>query len=62
MAKRMGLPIGKLCAGVNINDITHRVIQDGKFYKSERMLKTLSDAINIQVVGILFLLACTLID
>ncbi len=50
MAKKMGLPIGTLCAGVNINDITHRVIDGGKFHKSERMEKTLSDAINIQVV------------
>lgn len=50
MAKKMGLPIGKLCAGVNINDITHRAIANGKFHRSERMEKTLSDAINIQVV------------
>ena len=50
MAKKMGLPIGKLCAGVNINDISHRVIESGKFYKSDKMEKTLSDAINIQVV------------
>jgi threonine synthase len=49
MIKRCGVPIGKLCAGVNINDITDRVIQSGKFYKSERMEKTLSEAINIQV-------------
>jgi len=49
MAKKMGLPIGKLCAGVNINDISHRVIESGQFYKSDRMEKTLSDAINIQV-------------
>ncbi len=33
MAKKMGLPIGKLCAGVNINDITHRVIESGQFHK-----------------------------
>jgi threonine synthase len=49
MAKKMGVPIGKLCAGVNVNDITHRVIQKGEFYKSVKMEKTLSDAINIQV-------------
>lgn len=49
MAKKMGLPLGKLNAGVNANDITHRVVQTGEFYKSETMLKTLSDAINIQV-------------
>ncbi len=51
MAKKMGIPIGKLCAGVNINDISHRVIDSGKFHKSAKMEKTLSDAINIQVVS-----------
>ena len=50
MAKKMGIPIGMLCAAVNINDITHRTFQTGLFHKSERMEKTLSDAINIQVV------------
>ena len=54
MAKKMGVPIGKLCAAVNINDISHRVIESGKFHKSERMEKTLSDAINIQVVSFYF--------
>mmetsp|Transcript_2637 Transcript_2637/g.4909 ORF Transcript_2637/g.4909 Transcript_2637/m.4909 type:complete len:533 (-) Transcript_2637:61-1659(-) len=49
MAKQMGVPIGRLCAGVNVNDITHRAIQKGEFHKSDRMEKTLSDAINIQV-------------
>lgn len=49
MAKKMGIGIGMLCAGVNINDITHRVIDSGRFHKSEKMEKTLSEAINIQV-------------
>mmetsp|Transcript_14140 Transcript_14140/g.17166 ORF Transcript_14140/g.17166 Transcript_14140/m.17166 type:complete len:509 (+) Transcript_14140:181-1707(+) len=49
MAKKMGVPIGKLCAGVNSNDITHRVITTGEFHKSSEMLRTLSEAINIQV-------------
>lgn len=78
MAKQMGVPIGMLCAGVNINgeinrifesadsykgynrcltdvcfrfaiDITHRAIQSGKFHK-KKIEKTLSDAINIEVV------------
>ena len=39
-----------MCVGVNANDITHRVVETGQFYKSDVMLKTLSDAINIQVV------------
>jgi len=51
MAKKMGVPIGKLCAGVNINDITHRAIENGQFHRSARMEKTLSEAINIQVVS-----------
>lgn len=50
MAKNMGVPIGMLCAGTNVNDITYRVMQTGEFHKSESMKKTLSDAINIQVV------------
>lgn len=78
MAKQMGVPIGKLCAGVNINgermlrhfygtkfikllikllccfsvcvDITNRVIKSGEFYK-KKIKKTLSDAINIEVVS-----------
>jgi threonine synthase len=49
MAKKIGVPIRKLCAGVNINDITHRAIEKGEFHTSPRMEKTLSEAINIQV-------------
>jgi len=49
MAKNMGLPIGKLCAGTNPNDITHRAIQTGKFHRADEMEQTLSEAINIQV-------------
>lgn len=49
MCKKMGLPVHKFYAAVNINDITHRVIQKGEFYKSSSMLKTLSEAINVQV-------------
>jgi len=49
MAKQMGLPINYLCAGVNVNDIIHRVLETGKFYKSNEMIKTMSDAINVQM-------------
>jgi threonine synthase len=49
MAQRMGLPIRKFVLAVNVNDITHRAVQTGKFYASDTMHKTLSDAINIQV-------------
>ena len=45
-----GYSVGASCARVNANDITHPVVETGQFYKSDVMLKTLSDAINIQVV------------
>jgi len=51
MVKKMGIPLGYLCSGTNINDITDRVIKTGKFYKSEAMERTLSEAINIQLVS-----------
>ena len=49
MSKKMGLPLGKLCVGTNVNDITHRAIQTGKFHRSDEMKQTLSEAITIQV-------------
>jgi threonine synthase len=50
MAKRMGVPLGYLCAGVNINDITNTVFQTGVVQKtSDPMQMTLSEAINIQL-------------
>ena len=50
MAKQMGLPIGLLCAGVNINDITNKVFQTGAIQKSNAPMRTtLSEAINIQL-------------
>jgi threonine synthase len=49
MCHQMGLPIRKLVAAVNINDITHQAIQHGTFHRSEHMQRTLSEAINIQV-------------
>lgn len=48
MAKQMGVPIGRLCASVNINDIAHRAIEKGEFHR-KKIQKTLSDAINIEV-------------
>jgi len=56
LAKKIGIPIGFLCSGVNSNDITHRVMQTGKFYKNPIMEKTLSEAINIQVVSFVILI------
>eukprot|EP00931_Biecheleriopsis_adriatica_P093384 TRINITY_DN6712_c0_g1_i1.p1 TRINITY_DN6712_c0_g1~~TRINITY_DN6712_c0_g1_i1.p1 ORF type:complete len:449 (+),score=87.46 TRINITY_DN6712_c0_g1_i1:3-1349(+) len=49
MSRQMGLPIRRIVAGVNANDITHRTISRGEFHRSAHMEKTLSDAINIQV-------------
>jgi len=49
MAKKMGLPLGRLVAATNSNDITHRTISAGEFHRIETMEKTLSEAINIQV-------------
>lgn len=77
MAKQMGVPIGMLYCGVNINgkkrqtegriaflfcypsiipliialksDITHRVIERGEFHQ-QKIKKTLSEALNVEVV------------
>lgn len=49
MSKLMGLPIRKFITATNINDITHRVVQNGAFHRAPNMEKTLSEAINIQV-------------
>eukprot|EP01064_Diplonema_japonicum_P020828 TRINITY_DN303_c0_g1_i1.p1 TRINITY_DN303_c0_g1~~TRINITY_DN303_c0_g1_i1.p1 ORF type:complete len:500 (+),score=89.07 TRINITY_DN303_c0_g1_i1:52-1551(+) len=48
IAKIMGLPLGRFTAAVNINDITHRAISKGEYHKSDEMLRTVSEAINIQ--------------
>ena len=48
----MGVPFGILCAGVNINDVTHRAFSTGLVRRpteDERMKQSLSDAINIQL-------------
>lgn len=49
LAKQMGIPLGILCAGVNVNDITHRAFQTGIVQKSAEMKVTMSEAINIQM-------------
>ena len=50
MAKKMKVPIGRLSAGVNVNDVTWRFIRTGVLEKDDQpMKKTLSEAINIQV-------------
>ncbi|MGK3734341.1 MAG: threonine synthase [Bacillariaceae sp.] len=52
MAKKMGVPFGMLCAGVNINDITHKAFSTGIIQRpteDDHMKQSLSDAINIQL-------------
>ena len=54
----MGIPFGNLCAGVNINDVTHRAFTTGLVQRPSStaataeeaaMKPSLSDAINIQL-------------
>ena len=47
--KRRGVPLDKLCAATNVNDITFRAFSEGDFSRAPAMVKTRSDAINIQV-------------
>ena len=46
MCACMGIPIGTFAAGVNVNDITHRLFQSGAFHRAETMHRTLSEAIS----------------
>ncbi|KAJ8613245.1 hypothetical protein CTAYLR_004545 [Chrysophaeum taylorii] len=48
MAKLRGAPIGKIVAATNSNDFSYRALTTGDCARSKQMLKTLSDAINIQ--------------
>ena len=47
--KNRGVPFDKLCAATNVNDITFRAFAEGDFSRASEMVKTRSDAINIQV-------------
>ena len=49
LARQMGVPIGRLVAAVNANDISYRALTQGDFSRAPEMLQTLSEAINIQV-------------
>ena len=49
LAKKMGVPFGRICLGTNVNDISHRVVTTGEFHRADEMKPTLSEAINIQV-------------
>ena len=49
MAKQLGVPLGTLCAGVNINDVTHKAVSTGIVQRSPNMQTTMSEAINIQL-------------
>ena len=47
MVAGMGVPIGKLTAAVNVNDISHRLVSTGAFHRSDVMHQTLSEAISM---------------
>ena len=49
MAKLMGLPVSNILCGTNDNDIFHRAVAHGDFSRANSMLRTMSEAINIQV-------------
>lgn len=54
MAKQLlGLKLSKIVCGVNINDATHTVMSQGKLCTEGAMKKTLSEAINVQMVRIM---------
>lgn len=48
-AKLRGVPIGTIAVASNANDFSYRALVSGDCSKSRAMVKTLSDAINIQV-------------
>ena len=50
LSKRMGLPINKIIVATNKNDILDRVFRTG-VYKSNRVSKTLSPSMDIQVAS-----------
>ncbi len=49
-AKKMGLPVDKLCVAVNRNDILHRVLKSGR-YTPAGVQKTSSPSMDIQVAS-----------
>jgi threonine synthase len=50
LAKKMGLPIGKLLVATNQNDILHRAISKGE-YNIEKVLETISPSMDIQLAS-----------
>ena len=50
LAKKMGLPIGKLLVATNQNDILHRAISKGE-YNIENVLETISPSMDIQLAS-----------
>ncbi len=49
-AKRMGLPVNKLCVAVNDNDILDRTLRSGR-YERRGVVKTTSPSMDIQVAS-----------
>ncbi len=50
LAKKMGLPIGKLLVATNQNDILHRAISKGE-YNIEKVFETISPSMDIQLAS-----------
>jgi threonine synthase len=50
LAKKMGLPIGKLLVATNQNDILYRAISKGE-YNIEKVLETISPSMDIQLAS-----------
>ncbi|TVQ33737.1 MAG: threonine synthase [Geminicoccaceae bacterium] len=51
VAKRLGLPIGRLVVATNVNDILARFFQSGGTYAAEGVQATLSPSMDIQVAS-----------
>jgi len=49
LAMLMGLPVRKLIAGVNENDIIHRCLLTGEFKTAESVVKSIAPSMDIQV-------------
>ena len=48
-AKRIGLPVGKLVAATNDNDILHRFFSRGEYHRPTAVQQTLAPAMDICV-------------
>ena len=49
IARKMGVPIRRMCAAVNEKDIVHRLIEGGDFVAAPEMTSPFSNAMDIGV-------------